>query len=110
MKLQIHTHDNLLLFDIFGEGDVSLGDKVEIPGGAELIWEDGLCCKSTGIPEIVTFSLRCGRDVAVILIGNWLWHKFEKKETVRFVANGVDIENEAQLVQILEKYRRAEGL
>lgn len=87
IPLKIETHDRHLGFEMLGSNSHSIGDTVELPGGATLEFQGSLVRKSVGIPELLKFLLDTSLGVDIGLLSAWLYDKVKGKDVERIVIN-----------------------
>jgi len=84
----------ILPCELFDSNSISVGMKRDVPGGAKIeLGELPLQKRDIGaalclIPIVLTF----GRDVAVGVLGSWLYDKLKTKHVRELRINGIQIE------------------
>jgi hypothetical protein len=103
ITITLDTKDGHLIFDILGKTSASLGDIVEIPGNAKLIYDGTYTRKGFGFPDTLNFTLVFGMGVASSLVATWLYDKFKGK-TEKVAINRAVIElDKGEIKRIIEE-------
>jgi hypothetical protein len=67
MQLEISTFDNHLSFELMNKNSLKAGEDFSPIDGVRVTYNGAFMRKAVGLPEIISFSIEIGRDVALPL-------------------------------------------
>ena len=102
MKLEIHTQDGFLAYELMGENQLKNGNSKEISDGVSLRYDGRYFRKALDFPTILFFTLNVVADIATIIMAvDWLIEKLRSKKVEKIVIDeievGLDVPTESRL-------------
>lgn len=102
MEIEIHTHDNKIVFDLLGKSRISVDDEVEIEGGFRIKYSGGFIRKSFGFPSIENFVVTFSSGVTAGLVANWLFNKLKDKRVEKLLIERIEVKvDEGEIKSVL---------
>jgi hypothetical protein len=114
MEIVIETDDTSISADLMGVNTLSAGKtKVQLPGGASLIWQGESFGKATGFENAILFTLEFASSVRASLVAAWLYDKLKNRKVRRLRINRTEVTlDKGEITRVLreeiEEYKDGE--
>ena len=113
MKIEIHTYDRRLAFDLFETSSTNEHTEIQISSEAKLKYDGLYIRKAVGFPEILysilEFSSGATMGVAAGVVANWLYNKLRGKKIGRIIIERTEIEmDEGEIKRIIKEKLKIE--
>ena len=80
LQIEITTNDNMLVFDLMNTKNLQVGMTNSISPDITLRLNQQTLFESVGTPDIFTFTVSIGKDIAVGVFSAWLYDKLKGRK------------------------------
>lgn len=109
MKIEIHTYDRRLAFDMFETSSTNDHTEIQISSDVKLKYEGLYIRKAIGFPEILYSILEFSSGVATGVVANWLYNKLKGKKIKKLMIEKTEVEiNKGEIRRVIEEKLKIE--
>jgi len=109
IKIEIHTYDRRLAFDLFETSSTNEHTEIQISSEAKLKYHGLYVRKAAGFPEILYSILEYSSGVATGIIANWLYNKLKGKKIEKLMIEKTEVEiEEGEIKRVIEEKLKVE--